>query len=82
MLQAGVPIKVIAARVGVSEPTIKRIKKKASVKCKLKNKANKEEKTLARELYYLGLSEYYIAKLLGVRASCLFREVWKKEGIL
>ncbi|HIE59130.1 MAG TPA: hypothetical protein EYP82_04200 [Hydrogenothermaceae bacterium] len=82
MLRYGVPIKVIAYKLSISERTVKRIKKQANVKCNLRNKATKEEKWIALNFYKNGLSEHYIAKLLGVRASCLFREMWKKEGIL
>ena len=82
MLRCGVPIKVIAYRLSISERTVKRIKKQANVKCNLRNKATKEERWIAWNLHKKGLSEHYIAKLLGVRASCLFREKWKREGIL
>jgi len=83
MLRSGVPISVIAKKLDISERTVKRIKKQANVKrCNLRNKATKEEKWIAWNLYKKGLSEHYIARLLGVRASCLFRELWKREGLL
>lgn len=82
MLRCGVPIKVVAHRLNLSERTVKRIKKQANVRCNLRNKATKEEKWIAFNLLKKGLSEHYIARLLGVRASCLFREMWKREGII
>ncbi len=82
MLRSGMPIKVVAAKVKMSERTVKRIKSDRDIQCTLKPRATKEERHLAISLYKKGLSEAYIAFLLGVRASCLFRVIWKKEGIL
>lgn len=72
-LEAGVPIKAIAKKYGFTERQVKYIKQKYQVRCILEGKRpTKAELETAFFLKRLGLEDWYIAKMLGVKAKCLF----------
>ncbi len=57
----------------MSERTVANIKKRHGVRCNLRYRCSKSDMRVAMSLLKIGLSDVYIANLLGVRASCLFR---------
>ncbi|RUM29104.1 MAG: hypothetical protein DSY32_03585 [Aquifex sp.] len=72
-IEAGVPLKEIAKRYKLKYRQVVWIKEKYKVKCKLPSRRlTKKEKEFAIVLKRKGLSDRYIANLLGVKASCIF----------
>lgn len=72
-IEAGIPLKAIAKRYNLKYRQVVWIKEKYNVSCKLPSRrVSKGEKEFAYFLRRKGLSDRYIANLLGVKASCIF----------
>ncbi len=72
-IEAGIPLKEIARRYNLKYRQVVWIKEKYNVSCKLPSRRlSKGEKEFAYFLKRKGLSDRYIANLLGVKASCIF----------
>jgi len=73
-IRAGKTIRQIAQKYGLTEEQVRHLKRRFSLECELPaRRPTKGERELAYYLKRLGLSEAYIARLLGVKARCLFR---------
>ncbi len=67
-------MRAIAEKYGISETQVRWIKDKHKVKCTLRSvRPTKRQLEIAYALRRAGLSDWYIAKFLGVKARCLFK---------
>ncbi len=73
-IEAGVPMRAIAERYDISETQVRWIKDKYGVRCTLRScRPTKGQLETAYAMRRAGLSDWYIAKFLGVKAKCLFK---------